>query len=651
MARHPVLLAVLLAAVVLAGCGGAPTPGDRPEERPRTARETVITPQAPAVAEPPQKRPNVLVIETDDMRWDELRFMPHVRRLIQQRGLSFENSFAPYPLCCPSRASFLTGQYAHNHHVYSHVDPFGFRSFHDRRTLATVLQKAGYRTALVGKYLNGYGEQPLRGSGASSLTYVPPGWTQWLAGSDHLWHAGDPVQGGTYSYFDLVQNVNGQVKAFPGRYSTGVLAAQTRRLIDRFGHQRNPWFIWWNPVAPHHGSPIESDDPLPSRRTDGSTSTWVTPARPDWVKGRFDREITHGAGTPSTGSAEDDVSDKPRYLRKLPELTLAERDAETEVTRQRAESLFVLDVQIGRTLSRLSASGQLANTVVMFTSDNGYYLGEHRKRQGKINLHEPSLRVPLVVAGPGIPGAPLRPGHHRRPRPHPRGVRRHADAARRRHRPGPPDQRGRPRLGPAGGDRGDDAGGGSTRARHRARARSPLNTRGPAPGPLEAHPLLHRRDRVLRPGRGPAGADATSRGCGGTPVCATGATASFEQLRDCRRPACRAELPRPLTGSPRRRRGGSPTTRCGRRGTTSAAERRSRRTIRRTRSARRVFHRLGRPSPSSSVELGLAGVGVLEQPGAVGPLLVADRPGRPRRSARSGDRLPQRRWSRARRTS
>jgi arylsulfatase A-like enzyme len=121
------------------------------------------------------------------------------------------------------------------------------------------------------------------------------------------------------------------------------------------------------------------------------------------VKGHFDRRITHGSGTPPSESAEEDVSDKPRYLRRNPELTLAEREALTTVTRQRAESLLALDVQIGHTISRLSASGQLRNTLVMFTSDNGYYLGEHRKRQGKINLHEPSLRVPLLLAGPGVP--------------------------------------------------------------------------------------------------------------------------------------------------------------------------------------------------------------------------------------------------------
>ncbi|MCW2760133.1 MAG: hypothetical protein JWR85_334 [Marmoricola sp.] len=387
--------------MVLVACG-ASDPGTKQAGRP-TPRKTLITPAPPQATEAPQKHPNVLVIEADDMRWDELQWMPNVRRLIQRTGLSFENSFAPYPLCCPSRASFLTGRYAHNHHVYSHVDPFGFAAFRDRRTIATELQEAGYHTGLVGKYLNGYGEQPLRKTGESSLNYVPPGWDQWMAGSDHVWHTGDPFRGGTYDYFDLVQNVNGRIVASPGRYSTDVLAEQTRKLIGRFGRSPDPWFVWWTPVAPHHGSPVESDDPAPSPRTDGRSSVWVTPARPDWVKGRFDSKITHGSGTPPVGSAEEDVSDKPRYLRKLPELTLAERDAETEVTRQRAESLSVLDVQIGHTISRLSRSGQLANTVIMFTSDNGYYLGEHRKRQGKINLHEPSLRVPLLITGPGVP--------------------------------------------------------------------------------------------------------------------------------------------------------------------------------------------------------------------------------------------------------
>ncbi|MCY7395255.1 MAG: sulfatase-like hydrolase/transferase, partial [Nocardioides sp.] len=380
--------------------------------------EVVTTPATPTPASPtpapapagparsggvpdPGQQPNILVIETDDMRQDELRWMPRTRALLAS-GLRFTNSFAPNPLCCPSRASFLTGQYSHHHGVLSHVDPYGFSAFDDSSTLATALQQVGYRTALVGKYLNGYGEQPTR-LGEDSLTYVPPGWTQWWAGSDHVWGAADDVQGGTYDYFHLVANVNGSIRGWPGEYSTDVTATQARAVIDGFEEPEPggtpPWFVWWTPIAPHHGSPVEDDDPGRVERSDGFEVHWVTPARPDGVKGDLDDQVTHGLGTPATGSAEADRSDKPQYLQGLPELSVAEQEAVTEVSRQRAEALTVLDDQVATTLRDLDA----ADTLVVLTSDNGYYLGEHLKRQGKINLHEPSIRVPLLIAGPGVP--------------------------------------------------------------------------------------------------------------------------------------------------------------------------------------------------------------------------------------------------------
>ncbi len=404
MVRRTTVVMVVALALVGGACAG-PTYVAARDDRvaPTVGRAAAVAAPAPRAVAP--RRPNVMVIETDDMRADDLRFMPRTTRLIGDRGLTFENSFAPYPLCCPSRSSFLTGRYAHNHRVLSHVEPFGFASFDDRATLATTLRSAGYRTALVGKYLNGYGEQRLRRPasrvGDPSLRYVPPGWTHWAAASDRTWAPGEAFRGGTYDYFNLVQNVNGRVVGSPGRYSTDVLAAQTRTLTDRW-RTGSPWFVWWNPVAPHHGGPSEPDDPLPTSRADGYVVKWLTPARPGWVEGRFDAQVTHGAGIPAAGSPEADVSDKPGYLR-TPELQEPERAALTELTRQRAESLYALDVQVGRTLERLRTTGQLARTLVVFTSDNGVYLGEHRKRQGKVNAHEPSLRVPLLVAGPGVP--------------------------------------------------------------------------------------------------------------------------------------------------------------------------------------------------------------------------------------------------------
>ncbi len=412
MTRPPRSALCALVALLLVGtgvaCGVTRRPLAASADRPAVGGAAAASGSGEVVERPAAgaaRRPNVLVIETDDMRVDDLRWMPAVRRLVQRRGLTFENSFAPYPLCCPSRSSFMSGQYTHNHHVYTHLDPYGFASFRDRHTIATVLQGAGYRTGLVGKYLNGYGEQYLR-SGGSSLRYVPPGWDQWYAGSDHLWDYDDPrYGGGTYSYFHLVQNVNGTVRSFPGRYSTDVLAEQARSVIDGFSQapDHRPWFVWWTPTAPHHGLPVEPDDPKPTRMANGDFTDWVTPGRPAWVKGRFDARITHGSGTPVGHPAERDVSDKPSYLRRLPPLNRTEQREETVITRQRAEALYALDVQVRRTVQHLRATGELARTVIVFTSDNGFYLGEHRKRMGKITLHEPSLRVPLLVAGPGVP--------------------------------------------------------------------------------------------------------------------------------------------------------------------------------------------------------------------------------------------------------
>jgi arylsulfatase A-like enzyme len=350
-------------------------------------------------------RPNILVITSDDMRADDLRWMPNVRHELVARGLVFRNSFAPNPLCAPSRASFLTGRYSHNHRVLDVVRPFGFESFDDSTTLATVLHGAGYRTGFVGKYLNGYGSEPTFGDHHWSRYYVPPGWSQWWGSIDRGSSGKRGLNGGTYDYFHLGSNVNGRLRTWPGHYTTDVTAGQTQLLVRRFGAATpgKPWFLWWTPVAPHHGMPGEPDDPPATRTLNGARIAWPTPARPGWVKHRFDRLITHGAGTPPQRPAELDVSDKPGYISHLPPLTGQEKAAERGLTRQRAEALFVLDRRIGDTLAALRKSGQAARTIVVFTSDNGYYLGEHRIRQGKTTLHEPSIRVPLVMAGPGIP--------------------------------------------------------------------------------------------------------------------------------------------------------------------------------------------------------------------------------------------------------
>jgi hypothetical protein len=127
-------------------------------------------------ARDPVRRPNVVVILTDDQTVGDMSVMPRTRRLLGTRGVTFTNSFVSYPLCCPSRATYLTGQYAHNHRVWGNRPPLGgYGRLREAHTLPVWLQRAGYNTLFLGKYLNGYGSMPLR-DGTSSVRYVPPGW-------------------------------------------------------------------------------------------------------------------------------------------------------------------------------------------------------------------------------------------------------------------------------------------------------------------------------------------------------------------------------------------------------------------------------------------------------------------------------------------
>ncbi len=363
-------------------------------------------PARTAVAEPVSAsgRPNIVVVMADDMRVDDLRYMPAVRRLIKDRGLQFRNSFSPYPLCCPARASFLTGQYAHNHHVFSHMAPWGFRALDDHVSVATALHRSGYQTAFIGKYLNGYGSARSLVTGKPSWHYVPNGWTDWYGAVERPAHS--PYKsGGTYNYFHTIFNINGVTDdGHKGQYQTNVLGGFARKLVRKYHRSPKPFFMWLSAVAPHFGVPHEADDPHRVRRSDGRYSDWATPARPDWVKGRFDARITRGAGMPADGGpSEADMSDKPWGMRSLPELNRPERRALVQLTRQRAEAVYVLDRQVARLVATLKKTHEYAHTLIMFTSDNGYFLGEHRVRNGKIKAHEPSLRVPFLVAGPGVP--------------------------------------------------------------------------------------------------------------------------------------------------------------------------------------------------------------------------------------------------------
>ncbi|MBA2390191.1 MAG: sulfatase [Geodermatophilaceae bacterium] len=328
---------------------------------------SVALPSAPAAAAGP---PNVVVVLIDDARMDDVDTMPLTRSLIGDAGATFENSYAPFPLCCPSRATLLTGQYAHNHGVLDNVAPLGgFAAFDDSQTLATWLDE-DYATGYVGKYLNEY--QPAR--------YVPPGWDTWKA-------ALAPIH-----YLDTDVSVNGKIRSFEGQYRTNVMANMAVQFIrTETADPSEPFFLFTSFDAPHSGRPVEPDDP--NKIYD--TQEFPTPGVLGKYRDRFD-DLPLDVG-PAFNEA--DVSDKPVQLAPLEPWEI---DALTEVNQQRREALLSVDDAVRRMVDELARAGELDNTYLIFTSDNGYMLGEHRFRTGKNLPYEPSVAVPLLIRGPGI---------------------------------------------------------------------------------------------------------------------------------------------------------------------------------------------------------------------------------------------------------
>jgi N-acetylglucosamine-6-sulfatase len=318
----------------------------------------------PAPAAAPSSKPNIVLILTDDQRYDELAPvqtssgrvlpMPHVTHDLADHGVSFTNAFVANSLCCPSRTSILTGQYSHTTDVYSNEAPYGgFTVFRDKTTIATQLSQAGYRTALIGKYLNQYGD-------AGHSGYVPPGWDYWSAFATD-W-------GGAYYNYDL--NVNGHIQkhgSTAADYSTDVLAGEATHFIR--ATKRGPLFLFFAPFGPH--------GPATPAPRDIGTLSGLAPYRP-----------------PSFNEA--DVSDKPNWIRYHKPLG-PDRIAKTDALRQkRLETLGSVDDAVGQILQALTDTGRLGNTMIVFMSDNGFMYGEHRWL-GKVAPYEESIRVPLVV--------------------------------------------------------------------------------------------------------------------------------------------------------------------------------------------------------------------------------------------------------------
>ena len=333
-----------------------------------------------------QKRPNVVVLMTDDQN-NSLLGMNNVVGRLAGRGTTFRNSYVSLPLCCPSRATFLTGRYAHNHGVQFNFGPTagstGYHQLDHRSTIAVWLRRAGYKTALVGKYLNGYGIEDGVPEALPDAREIPPGWTEWFA-----------LTGGSDQYRTRYKlNENGDVRLYgygPANYQTDVLASKAIDFIKLRAPSPKPFFLWFTPTAPHGDAgrlPGATRDPTPALRHLGRYEGAQAPRTPN-----FD---------------EEDVSDKPEFVQNQDRLT-PEQLADIDIRhRGRTESLLSVDEAVGRIVARLRKTGDLRRTYIVFTSDNGLALGAHRLLFKEF-LYEESLRVPLIVRGPKIPAGAVR---------------------------------------------------------------------------------------------------------------------------------------------------------------------------------------------------------------------------------------------------
>jgi N-acetylglucosamine-6-sulfatase len=379
----------------------------------------------PAAARPASAghdgRPNILVVMTDDQAAADLAQMPNVRKLLAAQGTKFTNAVDSFPLCCPSRATFITGQYAHNHGVLGNFYPYGWYGMKGRgNTLPAWLQKAGYRTALIGKWLNGYGAVDAHGE-------VPKGFDIWRGLLDVS----------AYDYFNFVMNRNGKLKTWgdavfarglvefanievtpnpagiqgvidklrevfgpapysywgthkPQNYSPDVTGKITEQLVTGERASKKPFFIWWAPAAPH--------------REDVATTLMGRPGRDPRPAPRYASKSSRFKLPRPRSFNEANFSDKPKNMRDHAPLLTDKQIAQLQLDYEgRIGSLLAVDDHVKRLMRILKRTHQDKNTLVVFVSDNGWLQGQHRIPGDKFLPYEESLRVPLIMRGPGVP--------------------------------------------------------------------------------------------------------------------------------------------------------------------------------------------------------------------------------------------------------
>lgn len=317
---------------------------------------------------PREQRPNIILILADDLdeKLGTIQYMPNLQTYMVDRGTTVEDFLITTPMCCPSRINLLRGQYTHNHQVFNNSAPFGgfqkfFESGEESSTLPVWLQAAGYRTALIGKYLNAY-------PNTDNRTYVPPGWTEWYS----------PGRKNAYDGYDYYLNENGTLVAYaPTRenFFTDVMSRKGVDFIERAAVDGTPFFLMLAPFAPHE------------------------PATAAWRHESLLSDVT-APRTPSFN--EEDVSDKSPNMSANPPFTEGDIEGIDEIYRQRIRSMLSVDDAIAEVFKTLETNNLLENTYVIFTSDQGFTLGQHRIAEGKSSFYEEDIIVPMIVRGPDI---------------------------------------------------------------------------------------------------------------------------------------------------------------------------------------------------------------------------------------------------------
>jgi len=324
-------------------------------------------PSAPALQGLPPKplsrsseKPNVIFILTDDLSLNLVQFMPHVLKM-QKDGVTFANYFVTDSLCCPSRAAIFTGQYAHDNGIFRNEGADGgYLTFRnkglERITFATSLYAGGYRTSMSGKYLNGY--LPMQHPAA-------PGWSFWA------------VAGNGYGEFNYNLKQDDKLVHYgttPSDYLTDVLSRLNVRFIKQSVDQ--PFLIEVATFAPH--APY-----IPAPR---------------------DVSAFPGLKAPRTLAFDAAPNEKaPKWQRNKRALSSVDIARIDHDFRMRAQSVLAVDAMIGELQAAVTAIGQEKNTYFIFSSDNGYHMGEHRLMPGKMTAYDTDIHVPLIVTGPGVP--------------------------------------------------------------------------------------------------------------------------------------------------------------------------------------------------------------------------------------------------------